>query len=352
VLELDPDQRRALGEAARDRVAEQYSLASVVRQYDALYERVAAEPKRRRHLIGGVLRLASRLTSQLRGDRRSQGSNVDARTVAGFGNEWSTFDQAPLTANELATLFEQYFAIFPWSSLPPDAVGFDLGCGSGRWARLVAPRVHHLHCIDPSPAALQVARHNLAAEHNCSFHAAAVDSIPLPDASMDFGYSLGVLHHVPDTAAGIRSCVAKLKPGAPFLLYIYYAFDNRPLWFRLLWRASDVLRRVVSALPYRAQNAFSLGMATLVYWPLARADAILERFGLNVDALPLSYYRHRSFYVMRTDARDRFGTSLEQRFTARQIEAMMRAADLERITFSQHPPYWCAVGLRGGGVSG
>lgn len=42
-------------------------------------------------------------------------------------------------------------------------------------------------------------------------------------------YFLGVLHHVPDTQAAIRSCVGLLKPGAPLLLYFYYAFDNRVL---------------------------------------------------------------------------------------------------------------------------
>ena len=49
---------------------------------------------------------------------------------------------------------------------------------------------------------------------------------------------------------------------------------------------------------------------------------------------------------MRTDALDRFGTALEQRFTARQIRQMMAAAGLERIQFSDAMPYWCAVGYK------
>lgn len=273
-------------------------------------------------------------------------SNLDARTVAGFGDEWTTFDQSALSEAERQTLFAQYFAIFPWDALPPRAVGFDLGCGSGRWARAVAPRVEGLHCIDPSEAALRVARRNLAAQGNCSFHLASVDEIPLADGSMDFGYSLGVLHHVPDTPAGIRSCVAKLKPGAPFLLYLYYAFDNRPVWFRALWKGSDAIRRVVSALPYRFQRWISFGIATGVYWPLARGARVAERLGVNADPLPLSYYRHRSFYVMRTDARDRFGTALEQRFTKDEIRRMMERAGLERVRFSPDAPYWCAVGYK------
>ena len=101
------------------------------------------------------------------------------------------------------------------------------GCGSGRWAKLVAPRVGKLHLIDPSEA-LEIARKNLRNSENCEFHKNNVESIPLNDNSQDFGYSPGVLHHIPDTENGLKPCVDKLKKNAPFLLYLYYRFDNRP----------------------------------------------------------------------------------------------------------------------------
>jgi SAM-dependent methyltransferase len=274
------------------------------------------------------------------------GSNIDPETVRGFGREWSVYDQSTLPPAEHRDLFEQYFAAFPWGRLPAGAVGFDLGCGSGRWAKLVAPRVGTLHCIDASAAAVEVACKNLAGLPNCRFHVASVDQIPLPDDTMDFGYSLGVLHHVPDTGAGIRSCVAKLKPGAPLLLYLYYAFDNRPRWFRALWKATDHCRRLVCRLPVVLQVPVTTAVAAAVYYPLARLALALERLGCKVDAVPLSYYRGRSFYTMRTDALDRFGTRLEQRFTADQVRALMFEAGLEGVEFSPSPPYWCAVGFK------
>jgi len=271
--------------------------------------------------------------------------NLDPAVVESFGREWQRFDQSGLSEQELERLFESYFHIFPWEKLPAGSVGFDLGCGSGRWARFVAPRVGELHCIDPSEA-LEVARRNLAAYSNCRFHRASVDAIPLPDASADFGYSVGVLHHVPDTPQGILDCVRKLKPGAPFLVYLYYAFDNRPWWFRSLWKVSDLARRLISRSPHWLKSAFAEVVAVLLYFPLARLAAWREGHGGKVDHWPLSAYRHRSFYVMRNDAFDRFGTRLERRFTRAQIEAMMRAAGLDQIRFSDSVPFWCAVGFR------
>ena len=254
--------------------------------------------------------------------------NIDRRTVDGFGEEWTRFDQTDVCETELKEIFASYFRIFPWHLLPENAVGYDLGCGTGRWAKYVAPRVGHLHCIDASAKALEVAKRNLREFTNCEFALASVESLPLEDGAMDFGYSLGVLHHVPNTAVGIKSCVSKLKPDAPFLLYLYYAFDNRPAWFRLLWHSSDLIRRIISRSPFWLKYCLSQAIAVFVYYPLARFACLLEMFGINVDMFLLSFYRRRSFYTMRTDALDRFGTRLEQRFTARQIQGMMEEAGL------------------------
>lgn len=277
-------------------------------------------------------------------DKRDR--NLDPATVKGFGEEWSAFDQSGLQGREYQTLFDGYFAIFPFDGLPPGAEGFDLGCGSGRWAAGVAPKVGTLHCIDPSEQALDVARRQLAAQTNVTFHLAAADTIPFEDGSQDFGYSLGVLHHVPDTAKALADCTRKLKPGAPFLLYLYYKLDGRPAWFRALWRGTELGRRMLARAPFPARKAATNAIAALVYWPLARVAGTGERLGLDVSHFPLSAYRYRSFYSMRTDALDRFGTQLEQRFSRDEIEEMMRSAGLTDIRFSDREPYWVACGTK------
>jgi ubiquinone/menaquinone biosynthesis C-methylase UbiE len=271
--------------------------------------------------------------------------NIDAPTVKGFGDEWGRFDQSELNNEEAQRLFSLYFKIFPWDDLPKDAKGFDLGCGSGRWAKMVAPIVGRLHCIDPS-SALEVAKRNLFKFDNCEFHSASVDDMPLVDRSMDFGYSLGVLHHIPDTQAAMSACVTKLKYGAPFLVYLYYAFDNRPVWFRAIWRLSEMLRYGISRSPYKIRYVISQFIAGLVYLPLARLASIGEKIGFDVNNMPLSAYRNLSFYTMRTDSLDRFGTRLEKRFTREEITKMMEDAGLENIKFSAELPFWCAVGSR------
>lgn len=273
-------------------------------------------------------------------------ANIDTKTVSGFGDEWSAFTQEALGPVEQRRLFEQYFSVFPFGDLPPTAEGFDLGCGTGRWAELVARQVGKLHCIDPAGKALAVARRRLSGLSNVSFHECGVDDLPLAAASQDFGYSIGVLHHIPDTESAMAACVDKLKPGAPLLVYIYYAFDNRPAWFQALWRASELGRAMISRLPFPPRKALTTAIAATVYWPLARTASVLEKAGVDVSHFPLSEYRYRGFYSMRTDALDRFGTRLEQRFSRRDIEVIMQRCGLDDIRFREGPPFWVACGRK------
>ena len=271
--------------------------------------------------------------------------NQDKNTVEGFGDEWSRFDQSDLPEDEQKLLFDEYFSVFPWENISKESVGFDLGCGSGRWAKSVAPKVKKLICIDPS-SALDIAKKNLSNFDNCEFQSTTVDDISIDNNSMDFGYSLGVLHHVPNTEMGIKQCVEKLKKGAPLLLYLYYRFDNRPFWFRFIWSVSDLFRKIISKMPYGLRYIFSQIIAVVIYFPLARTSFYMEKLNLNVSNFPLSSYKNLSFYTMRTDALDRFGTRLEQRFTRDEIKIMMENAGLENIKFSNSKPYWVAVGYK------
>ena len=89
--------------------------------------------------------------------------------------------------------------------------------------------------------------------------------------------------HAHAKVVAIDTAVAKLKPGAPYLLYLYYALDHRPWWFRSLWRISDMLRRCICAMPFPLKCWISTGIAVFVYSPLARVSRV------NLRRRPSSY---------------------------------------------------------------
>ena len=269
--------------------------------------------------------------------------NIDKQTVEDFGEEWNKYNQSSIPDEELKKSWNQYFDMFSFEELSNDSEGFDMGCGSGRWAKFVANKVHLLNCIDPSEKALNVAKRNLSNFSNIRYFNASVNDNILKENSQDFGYCLGVLHHIPDTLEGIKACAKLLKKNAPFLLYLYYNFENRSSFYKFIWRLSDFIRKIISSLSPRTKIFITSIIAYLIYYPLARFAFVSEKLGIDVSNFPLSDYRNKSFYFMRTDALDRFGTRLEKRFSKDEIKRMLQEAGFRDIRFSKNMPFWVSI---------
>ena len=214
-----------------------------------------------------------------------------------------------------------------------ETIAVDLGCGPNPMNRFNANKAYGVDLYEDNEKGVLKCR-------------LGFEKLPFDDNSMDFGYSLGVLHHIPDTLDGMKKCVDKLKKDSPFLVYLYYAFDNQPFWYRLIWKFSDFFRRIISKFPFKLKLVLTNIIAFLIYLPLATLSKILKNIGFNIHSFPLSNYHDKSFYTMKTDALDRFGTRLELRYTKKEIIDMMEKSGLKDIIFSTSNPFWCAVGIK------
>lgn len=272
-------------------------------------------------------------------------NNVDDKVVEDFGSEWGFYNQSNKD-EEFRKIYNDYFKLFPWEIIPKEACGFDMGCGSGRWAKFVAPKVKKLTCIDPSAIALKSARNNLREFTNITFECGTTESCSLKDNSQDFGYSLGVLHHIPNTKKALKDCVAKLKPEAPMLLYLYYKFENKNIIYKYIWFCSDLARKIISKLPFFLKIILTSLIATFIYFPLAKFSLLLNKLKINIKNIPLSEYRNKSYYVMLTDSLDRFGTRLEKRFSKNDIYELTNYAGLKNVKISDKAPYWNVIGYK------
>lgn len=271
--------------------------------------------------------------------------NIDLNTVNAFGDEWAKFDYfSESEIEDIAT--EHYFDIVNLDWIKAKRV-LDVGCGTGRWTKYVAKYAVTVDAIDPSKA-IEVAAVLLKDCENVRLSRASVDNLPFANESFDFVFSLGVLHHVPDTQLAMQRCVEKLKPNGYFLTYLYYRFDNRGKIFKALFKLSDLFRKMICRLPAPAKNFVCDCICILVYYPLIAFASFFKLIGLKklAQTMPLHFYIGKTFNVIRNDARDRFGTPLEQRFTKKEIQIMMENSGLTDIVFSDNEPYWHAVGKK------
>ncbi len=187
--------------------------------------------------------------------------------AANFGLEWTTFSTTQLDGADRprdwtrdlyghgpVTAAEESARTFRLKTglAPEDLRGkrvLDVGCGMGRFLDVAARDAAHAVGIDLTRA-VDSAAHNLAGRENVDLLQADLRSLPLRDGSFDVIYSIGVLHHTPDTRDAFRGLLRLLKPGGTVAIWVYHRPPWRRPWLPPSHAFSDALRVVTTRLPH------------------------------------------------------------------------------------------------------
>jgi SAM-dependent methyltransferase len=271
-------------------------------------------------------------------------NNFDQDAMNSFSEEWKKFNYMNSEFDsDLDSQFNAYTSPIDLSIFNhKTSIAADFGAGSGRWTSRILKHFSLIFAIEPSEGAIEVLREKFLGESKVTVLKESIGRNSIPDESLDFAMSLGVLHHVPDTSQGLKDISKKIKPGGSFLCYLYYSLEGKSSMYRNLFVVSNLIRRLISNLPYVARKVLSGLIALIVYYPLARLSKYAQNRGKDVSNFPLHHYAEMPFIMMQNDALDRFGTRLEQRFSKDAISEMLELAgfDLSTLVFSEKEPYW------------
>jgi len=273
------------------------------------------------------------------------GKNIDNKVVDEFGKEWLKFGDHDDDLVKKGG--DEYFDILNDDIINSETYALDVGCGTGRWTKYLAPKVGFIEAVDPSNA-IFAADKLLANVENVRLSKASIETLPFADETFDFVMSIGVLHHIPNTKKALIDCVKKVKRKGYFFVYLYYNLDRRGPFYKSLFQVSNLLRKGVSKLPGKIKHFVCDVLAIIFYMPFILLGRFFNFLGFKdlAKRMPLHGYQNRSFFMIRNDALDRFGTRLEQRFSAKEIIEMMQNAGLTNIVISNGIPFYHAVGRK------
>jgi len=275
---------------------------------------------------------------------RKKSLNIDHEVVDHFGREWAKYNYLNGIASEaLDKQFMAYTSPIDFEEFDIESsVAADFGAGSGRWAERLVPFFHKIYALEPSAEAVQVMNEKFLQDSKVQVLHEDIEKNSISENSLDLAISLGVLHHIPDTSQAIIDVGNKIKSGGIFLCYLYYKVEDKPIYYRAVFRIVNVIRYSISRMPHTLRMFIAKLIAFSIYLPLARFSRFRLKSGKDISNIPLHHYAEMPFIMLENDALDRFGTRLEQRFNKEGIKKMLEAAnfDLNTLQFSEAEPFW------------
>ena len=267
-------------------------------------------------------------------------------TVNNFGDEWEKFNNINEDNKKLRKIFNAYFRLLPKKFIKKNKICIDIGSGSGRWANFLINKIKKIYLLEPSEKAINVSKKRYQKKKNIIFINKEIKNLNTKNNYFDFAYSLGVLHHISYPKQAFKIINKKLKKNSPFLVYLYHDFEENSFMYKLIWKLSEILRKFISQRNFYTKSLICEIIAVLIYYPLAKISSVLKKINISTKNFPLNYYYDKSFYVMRNDALDRFGTKFEKRYSKKNIIKLFKETGFKNIKISSKSPYWCAIGYK------
>jgi 2-polyprenyl-3-methyl-5-hydroxy-6-metoxy-1,4-benzoquinol methylase len=286
-------------------------------------------------IVGGTPRMLGTTPAS----RVSDTAEVRHRTAESFAYEWKHFGEL---REEWSLNFRRYMRPHEPESFR-DRLVLDVGAGSGRHSYEAYRHGARVVAVDLGDA-IDVARRNLPPD--VMTVQADAEELPFNEGSFDFVMSIGVLHHLPNPQRALSYLARFVRPGGYLHVYVYWVPSRA--WHRSLLGLVTSARRVTTRMPRPLLRTLSYPMAAALFgafvlpYRIARRVPALQRFA---DVLPLKAYADYPFGVCVNDQFDRFSAPLEWRFTADEVESMLRGAGLDDVVVLENNG-WVGSGRR------
>lgn len=261
----------------------------------------------------------------------------DDRTIRDFGEQWTHYTKNDGYYGSVELLKDIFGPLLSTDQLASAKVA-EIGSGTGRIvAMLLDAGAKSAVAVEPSDA-IGPLRENLAR------YGDRVTCLHLPghqlpqDLALDYVFSIGVIHHIPEPLPVLRAAYAALRPGGQCLVWLY-GYEGNERYLQMV----TPLRQVTTRLPHAALSAVShalnLGLDGYLY--LCRfADLPLRSYIQNVLS---KFDRDKRYLVIY----DQLNPVCSRYYRKEEAQQLMESAGFVDVRLHHRHGYsWTVVGTR------
>jgi SAM-dependent methyltransferase len=255
---------------------------------------------------------------------------IKKATIDRFGYEWKHF------SDYNADNFKQFIAPLPDNFLE-GKLGLDVGCGAGRHARQAAELGAEIVCIDLSQA-VDAAYQNNADNEIVHIIQADIYNLPFKQDIFHFIYSLGVLHHLPDSEKGFQILLPYLTTGGSLFVWVYFYTLRKAALEILRYFARPLSNENIRRFAYVC-NLIDYGIFINLY-RLTRKLPILGRLVERYSPLRVKEYAAYGFQVGFTDWFDRLSAPITNYYKEDEMRNWLKRSGLSNTKLLLEGDSW------------
>jgi SAM-dependent methyltransferase len=259
------------------------------------------------------------------------------RTIADFGEQWSVYTDNSGYYGSQALLEDVVGPLLDVSTLRGVRAA-DIGAGTGRFTNILLQcGARQVIAVEPSDA-FEALVENTAQWGERVEHVRTGGEEFRPPAVIDFAFSYGVVHHIPDPEPVVRAVFNALRPGGRFCVWVY-GRENNGAYVWLLKIASTITIR----LPHTALAA----VVWVAYWPLVAYMTLCRSFDLPLAGYMREVFAKLSPAKRRLTMYDQLNPAYAKYYRQHELVALLTRAGFQDVrVFHRHGYSWTALATK------
>ena len=220
-------------------------------------------------------------------------------------------------------------------SLIKNKIICEMGVGSGRILKnLIKLSPKKIYAIEPSEAIEIAKKNNEYAEVEILFKKISGQMINFKN-EIDYIFSIGVIHHIPDAEIVCKKIYESLKPKGKFVIWLYGKEGNELYLFIF-----NNLRKITKFMPDKFLNLFSIFLnffLSIYIFFCKYLNLPLKNYMINV--LKKCSFEKRKYIIF-----DQLNPSYSKYYTKQDVETLLTKSGFKKFEiFNRHQYSWTAI---------
>jgi SAM-dependent methyltransferase len=258
------------------------------------------------------------------------------RTITDFGEQWHKYSDNEGYYGSLELFSDILSPFLKIEEIRGRRVA-EVGSGTGRIVNmLLSAGAGHVIAVEPSDA-FGILINNVTAPWRVTCLRMTGDQLPAY-GNLDYIFSIGVLHHIPDPKPVVDAAFNALRPGGRFLVWLY-GKEGNGLYLSII--------RPLRSLTKRIPHFMLASLVEIMYWPLVLYTELCRRLPLPLREYMSSIFDRMSPEKRRLIIYDQLNPSYAKYYTKSEAEKLLKDGKFVDVqTHHRHGYSWTVMGTK------